>query len=49
MAVIKAVEGQCRQITVPGEQECFVHVVPQNQRNKTHPLRFVGGLTEGER
>ncbi|MBQ9263589.1 MAG: hypothetical protein IJ189_05190 [Clostridia bacterium] len=41
MAVVKAVENACPQITVMGPSECFVHVVPENKRNKTHPLRTV--------
>ena len=39
MAVIKAVEAQCPQVTVMGEKECFVHVVPDQKRNRTRPLR----------
>ncbi|MBR1585714.1 MAG: hypothetical protein IJ662_09260 [Clostridia bacterium] len=39
IAVVKAVEGACPQITVLGQGECFVHVVPENKRNRTHALR----------
>jgi len=41
MAVIKAVEKQFPQVTVMGENECFVHVVPEDKRNRTRPLRTV--------
>jgi len=39
MAVVKAVTPSCPEITLLGEQECFVHVVPENKRRYTHALR----------
>lgn len=41
MAVVKAVQGAAQDITVLGEQECFVHVVPENKRNRTHLIRTI--------
>ena len=39
MAVVKAVVGVCPEITMLGPDECFVHVVPENKRNRTRPVR----------
>ena len=39
IAVVKALEKECPQITVLGAEECFVHVVPEKKRNRTRPLR----------
>ena len=41
IAVIKAVEQVCPQVTVMGQGECFVHVIPESKRNRTHPVRTV--------
>ena len=41
IAIVKAMEKTCPQITVLGQGECFVHVVPDSRRNRTHPLRTV--------
>ena len=39
MAVIKAVMDVCPQIALMGPAECFVHIVPEEKRNRTHPFR----------
>lgn len=39
MAVVKAISPVCAEITMLGENECFVHVVPENKRKRTHMLR----------
>ena len=39
MAVVKAVVGVCPEVTVLGSAECFVHVIPDSKRNRTHILR----------
>ena len=41
IAVVKAVEPVCPQVTVMGPDECFVHIVPDSKRNRTRPLRTV--------
>ena len=38
-AVVQAALAQCPEISMLGPPECFVHVVPQRQRNRTRPLR----------
>lgn len=44
IAVVQAVEKVCPQVTVLGAEECFVHVVPENKRNRTHPLRVAAAF-----
>ena len=39
MAVVQAVMGVCPEVAVLGPGECFVHIVPENKRNRTRPLR----------
>jgi stage V sporulation protein AA len=39
MALVKAVIGVCPDLTVLGPAECFVHVVPESKRSRTHALR----------
>lgn len=39
VAAVKAVMGVCPEVTVLGPAECFVHIVPEEKRNRTRPLR----------
>ena len=39
MAVIKAVTPIIPDVTLLGPPECYVHVVPENKRNRTHLIR----------
>ena len=39
MAVVKAVLDVCPDVEVMGPAECFVHILPENKRNRTQPLR----------
>ncbi len=39
MAVVQAVMEKCPEVTVLGPAQCFVHIVPENKRNRTRPLR----------
>ena len=39
MALVKAVLPVCPDMAVLGPSECFVHIVPENKRNRTHALR----------
>ena len=39
MAVVKAVMAVCPEVEVMGPAECFVHIVPENKRVHTRPLR----------
>ena len=39
MAVVKAVMPVCPEVQVLGAAECFVHILPENKRNRTRPLR----------
>ena len=39
MALIKAVIHVCPDLSVRGPSECFVHIVPENKRDRTHALR----------
>ena len=39
MALIKAVLPVCPDLTILGPSECFVHIVPENKRDRTHALR----------
>ena len=39
MAVVKAVMPVCPEVTVLGPSECFVHIVPEEKRNRTRPIR----------
>ncbi len=39
MALVKAVLPVCPDMTVLGPAECFVHIVPENKRNRTRVLR----------
>ena len=41
MALIKAVIGVCPDVNVLGPAECFVHIVPENKRTRTHILRTI--------
>ncbi len=39
VAVVKAVVQVCPEVQVLGPAECFVHILPENKRNRTQPLR----------
>ena len=39
VAVVKAVMQVCPEVQVLGPAECFVHILPENKRNRTQPLR----------
>ncbi len=39
MAVVKAVMEKCPEVTVLGPPQCFVHIVPENKRSRTRPIR----------
>ena len=39
LAVVKALRETGEEITVIGPAECFVHIVPEKKRNRTHALR----------
>ncbi len=39
MALVKAVLPVCPDLTILGPAECFVHIVPENKRDRTHALR----------
>ena len=41
MALVKAVLPVCPDMTVLGPAECFVHIVPENKRNRTRVLRTI--------
>ena len=41
MALIKAVIHVCPDLTVLGPSECFVHIVPENKKDRTHVLRAI--------
>lgn len=41
MALVKAVIGVCQDLTVLGPAECFVHIVPESKRSRTHVLRTI--------
>ena len=41
MALVKAVIAVCPDVTVLGPPQCFVHIVPDKKRNRTHPLRTI--------
>ncbi len=41
MAAVKAVVGVCPEVQVLGPAECFVHILPENKRNRTRALRTV--------
>lgn len=39
IAVVNALAPLKKRLALMGETECFVHVVPEDKRNRTHPLR----------
>ena len=39
LAVVKAVMAACPDVTVLGPAQCFVHVIPEDKRSRTRPLR----------
>ena len=39
VAVVKAVMQVCPEVQVLGPVECFLHILPENKRNRTQPLR----------
>lgn len=39
MAVVKSVMGVCPDVRILGPSECFVHIQPENKRNRTRPIR----------
>ena len=41
VTAVKAVMGVCPEVTVLGPAECFVHILPENKRSRTRPLRTV--------
>lgn len=43
-AVVQAVLPQYPEVSMLGPSECFVHIVPQRQRNRTRPLRAIAAF-----
>ncbi|MBE5771150.1 MAG: hypothetical protein E7336_07265 [Clostridiales bacterium] len=41
MAVIKAITAITPDITLLGPPECYVHIVPESKRNRTHLVRAI--------
>lgn len=41
MAVIKAVIGRNPDVSILGPAECYVHIVPESKRNRTHLVRAI--------
>lgn len=44
MAVLQAVTPLCPDVTMLGPAECFVHIIPPQKRNRTHPFRMALGF-----
>lgn len=44
MAVVKAVIGVSRDVTILGPSECYVHIVPERKRNRTHMIRSIAAF-----
>lgn len=40
MAVIQAVTPLCPDVSMLGPPECFIHIIPREKRNRTHPFRM---------
>ena len=41
IAVVKSVMPICPDIQMLGPSECFVHILPENKRNRSRPIRTV--------
>ncbi len=41
MMILNVIYPKCSDVSMMGAEACFVHVVPENKRNKTHMLRAV--------
>lgn len=39
MAVVKAVIQKCPEVSVLGPSECFLHILPQEKKNRSRPIR----------